>query len=210
MDDNTEKVTQVFDMYASAYEQRHMQVTTYHSSLDTFCNLLPHRKASLLEIGCGPGNITAYILSKQSSLDVFGIDLSPNMIELAKANNPSASFAIMDGRNIDQLNKSFDSIVCGFILPYISKEEVLQLIINANNLLSSEGIIYLSTMEDDYENSEIKGPSSGKGPSLKMYYYQEEQLLELLTNNGFKHLHTERHPIDGSEREDLVLIARKG
>lgn len=44
----------------------------------------------ILEIATGPGNVVKYILCKRPDFKIFGIDLSPNMIELAKQNNPQA------------------------------------------------------------------------------------------------------------------------
>ena len=40
------------------------------------CNLITKDKAKLLEIGCGPGNITKYLLSKRTDFNIFGIDTS--------------------------------------------------------------------------------------------------------------------------------------
>ena len=46
--------------------------------------LLYNPNSKIWEIGCGPGNITKYILSKLPDLNIFGIDIAPNRIELAK------------------------------------------------------------------------------------------------------------------------------
>jgi trans-aconitate methyltransferase len=56
--------------------------------------------ADILELACGPGNITQYIISKRSDFKILGTDLAPNMIELAKINNPSAQFQLLDSRDI--------------------------------------------------------------------------------------------------------------
>lgn len=45
------------------------------------------------------------------------------MIELAKKNNPTAYFDVMDSRHIGELTDSYDAIICGFCLPYLSDQE---------------------------------------------------------------------------------------
>jgi hypothetical protein len=42
--------------------------------------------------------------------------------------------------------------MCGFGLPYLSKEETENLISGSFALLKPEGVLYVSTMEDDYNN----------------------------------------------------------
>src|SRR5690606_3808601 len=100
-----------------------------------------------LEIGCGPGNITKYLLSKKPDFDILGIDIAPNMVELAKQNNPTAHFALMDCRQINQLDTKFDGIIGGFCLPYLTRVESEKLISDASDLLNDNGLIYLSFVE---------------------------------------------------------------
>ena len=85
---------------------------------DLICNAVIKNKATILEIGCGPGNITKYLLSKRPDFNIFGIDIAPNMIELSKINNPKANFAVMDSRNISTIETKYDAMVCGFCLLY--------------------------------------------------------------------------------------------
>jgi len=49
-------------------------------------------------------------------------------MSLAKQNNPSAHFAIMDCRQIKNLDTKFDEIIGGFCLPYLSQKESKELI----------------------------------------------------------------------------------
>ena len=78
---------QTFETWNKAawrYQDKFMDLNLYNDTYDLICNYLNRPNSKILEIGCGPGNITRYILSKRPDLDVFGIDIAPNMIELAK------------------------------------------------------------------------------------------------------------------------------
>ncbi|MES2761382.1 MAG: class I SAM-dependent methyltransferase [Bacteroidota bacterium] len=207
----TQQVKEGFDKYATAYQDRHMEESLYNETFDVFCDVIKKQNAGILELGCGPGNITQYLLKKRPDFKLLGLDLAPVMIELAKVNNPTAEFEVMDCREINSLNKTFDGIMCGFCLPYISKEETIQLINDSYNLLNPEGVIYISTMEDDYSKSGWKSSSDGKH-QMFMHYHQEDYIAAALTENGFKivELRRQDYPTtDGSKVIDLIIIAQK-
>jgi 16S rRNA A1518/A1519 N6-dimethyltransferase RsmA/KsgA/DIM1 with predicted DNA glycosylase/AP lyase activity len=46
---------------ASLYQDKFMDLDFYNESYDIVSDLLIQAKASLLEIGCGPGNISRYL-----------------------------------------------------------------------------------------------------------------------------------------------------
>lgn len=210
---NTSNVSHIFNKYANLYQDKYMNVDLYGETLDLFCDSIQANLAKILDIGCGPGNVTQYLLKKCSEFDVLGIDLAENMIELAQINNPHSRFQTMDCRKISQVPESFDGIMCGFCLPYLDQVEVTKLIKDASALLNKNGILYLSCMENDYANSGLQGPSSGEDEHIHMYYYQTQQLIELLNNHGFsviKSFQLDNPQQSNPSIKDLVIIANKG
>ena len=174
-----------------------------------FCNSIKKEKPEILELACGPGNITKYLLAKRPDFKILGSDLAPNMIELAKINNPTANFELMDCRAITSLSQKYDGILCGFGLPYLSKKEAIQFIKDAGQKLNKNGILYISTMEDDNSKSGFKTGSTGD----KMYqnFHQTDYLTKALEENGFNVIHLERKEyIHNNEKTiDLIIIASK-
>lgn len=184
----------------------------YNDTFDLFCDAVEKEDAHILEIACGPGNITRYLLKKRPNYKILGTDLSPKMIDLAKANNPMAEFRLMDCRDISKLEESYDAIMGGFCLPYLSKEESLKLIHDASELLKPNGVIYLSTMEDDYNKSGFKASSSGGPDKLYIYYHQADYLTNALKKYGFKILDLQRRAYpeeNGTSTTDLLILAKK-
>lgn len=208
--DKTKIAVEIFNKHAQRYQDKFMNVDLYKESFDVFCNAIKKENASVLELACGPGNITKYLLNKLPDLNILATDLAPNMIELAKVNNPKAKFEIMDSRELLSLKQTFDGIMCGFCLPYLSKEEAMQLIRDAYKILNDNGAFYLSTMEDDYLKSGFEKGSAGD--EIFMHYHQADYLTETILKNGFTIIDLQRkiYTPDGKPTvTDLLIVAQK-
>lgn len=191
---SSKNAASVFDQYVDAYEASNMDVSRYVEGLDRFCELLLAKgKGTLdvLELACGPGNITRVILNRCSQVQILATDLSPKMVARAKRNNPRAETQILDGLQIDELEQTFDAIICGFLLPYLSLKESTELLKKMFAILRGEGLVYLSTIEGDHEMSGLQASSDGKH-ALMMQYYSESQLRELIESTGFEVLEIDK------------------
>ncbi len=208
--DKTKQAVSVFDKCAQLYQDKYMDVSLYHDTLDTFCESITKQDADILDVACGPGNVTKHLLSKRQGYKILGIDLAQAMLELAKTNNPTATFELRDGREIAIIGKQYDGIVCGFGLPYFSKEEAMQFIADAAKMLVHKGVLYISTMEDDYSKSGLQTGSSGD--QVYMHFHEEGYLSAAMEKNGLTITSVQRikYPnADGSITVDLVMIAVK-
>lgn len=201
----------MWDKHALAYKTKFMDVDLYNDTYDLFCDLIKNPNAELFEIGCGPGNITKYILSKCPDLKIDGIDVAPNMIALAQENNPQAQFKVMDCRYIHTISKKYDAVLCGFCMPYICKDDCEKLIANSFNLLNAQGLFYFSAIEGDYTQSGFELSSNGQD-GMHVYFYSEHFFLETLSKNGFTCLTVKRKrysKADKTPETHLIIIAQK-
>ncbi len=207
-----DRYKETFDTWnnvASIYQGKFMDLDLYNDTYDYICNSVTKQKAKLLEIGCGPGNITKYLLTQRPDFDIFGIDIAPNMIELARKNNPTANFAIMDSRQIRSLDKKYDGIISGFCLPYLSQTESNELISNSYDLLNDNGIFYLSFVEGDPDKSDFKVGSGGR---VYFNFHNLDDLKIQLINTQFDDIKTFRVKYKTSETEfdiHTILTAKK-
>lgn len=187
-----------------------MDLALYDESYRKFCELLRPGRARVLDAACGPGNVSRYLMAQRPELDLLGIDLAPRMVELAREAAPSAQFAVHDCRHLADLEQRFDGIICAFGLPYLSPEEASAFIEAAAGLLDPCGVLYLSTMLGNSEDSGLDHCSTGD--PVYVNYHSEEHLTRLLEKLGFTLV--ERRLIDSpsvaSKRTtDLMLISRK-
>ena len=101
----------VFDEFAAEYAQRFEDIDGYLASIDRFCDLMILKNPQILELACGPGNVTKYIKQRFPDSDYLAIDLAPGMIDIAQQQIKGVDFRIMDVRKISTLDRKFDSII---------------------------------------------------------------------------------------------------
>lgn len=207
------KYTETFETWnkvASLYQEKFMDLKLYNETYDIICESISKKSASVLEIGCGPGNISKYLLSKRPDFRIYGIDVSSNMIELAKKNNPTAEFNVMDCRDINQLASKYNAVVSGFCLPYLSNEDCGLFIKSISNLLGENGLLYLSFVDGDYSKSGYQHGSSGD--RCYFYYHNLNHIKALLAQHSFSEIKTFNidYPKRNNEIEiHTIVIARR-
>jgi ubiquinone/menaquinone biosynthesis C-methylase UbiE len=208
--DKNKQAVELFNKLANLYTEKYMNVELYADSLDIFCELVENN-GSVLELACGPGNVTRYILEKRSDLKILGTDLAPNMLDIAREKNPNAVFMVMDCRDISKLNKTYDAVICAFGLPYLSKEEALKMISDLPKILDRHGLFYLSFMEDWNSKSGVQKGSTGD--ELFINYHEEGYITDALRKNGFDVINLKRKTYadaDAKPVTDLVILTKSG
>lgn len=207
--DRYEITFETWNKVAELYQEKFMDMDLYNKSYDLFCELILNPNAKVLDIGCGPGNITKYLLSKKPGWKILGIDVAAQMISLAKVNNPTADFEVVDIRNIDHLADNFDGLVAGFCIPYLSKPDCSKFISDCTLRLQNDGIFYLSFVEGDHEMSGYKTGSSGD--KAYFYYYEETWLLRELEAQDFKLIRVLQtdYPTGQTSEIHKMILAKK-
>ncbi|MBL7472028.1 class I SAM-dependent DNA methyltransferase [Robertkochia sediminum] len=209
-EDHYRETHATWDSIAGPYEELFMDLPIYDQTYVQFCELLPHAKASVLELGCGPGNIARRLLEIHPDLDILATDVAQNMIDLARKNNPSIRTQLLDCRYLDSLSGSFDGVVCGFTIPYLAAEDVANLIAHCSRLLNPRGVLYLSFVPGSNDRSGFISGSTGQ--RTYFYYHDRETVKEQLIQNGFNRI-TEEEIIyeraGGAIETHLVVHAQK-
>jgi 2-polyprenyl-3-methyl-5-hydroxy-6-metoxy-1,4-benzoquinol methylase len=168
---------------AELYQEKFMPLTLYDDSYNFLINHLNNKAPVLLDVGCGPGNISKYLKSKNPQIEVHGIDASPNMIHLAKNNIPDGFFSCTDIRNIDSVSGKYGVVTCGFVIPYLSPEDCNIFFKNCRRLLKTKGLIYLSFVEGDAKDSGYISGSTGNRTFFN--YYRAAEIKLALQKIGF-------------------------
>ena len=210
MDNRYRETFITWNRIAQQYEDAFMDLELYNDTYDVFCESIKNDNARILEIGCGPGNISKYLLTRNPSYNILAIDVSHKMIELAKKNNPNTECQVLDCRNITELQKTFDAIICGFTIPYLSKSDCSKIIYDCSGLLEEKGIFYLSFVAGHYKNSGfIQGSTDDR---VYFYFHNLERIKNELKENSFDIISLtdkEYQRADGSKEVHTIIIGRK-
>lgn len=92
----------------------------YHRQLASYYARLIPSTASVLEIGCGRGDLLAALPNR----DVTGVDISPRQIDAARAAVPHGEFHVQAGEELS-LNRTFDVIIISETLNYAADVQAL-------------------------------------------------------------------------------------
>ncbi len=110
MQDNTAKIKQFFDQRAPHWDDGETCPETTKRSLLAAIGI--RRGERVLDLACGTGVVTA-LLHEQSQAPVVGLDLSPNMIEIARRKYAQCDWATFVQADFitAQLDNPFDVVV---------------------------------------------------------------------------------------------------
>jgi SAM-dependent methyltransferase len=117
---------------ADWYDRAYTDIPTYHDHY-TRSNYYPlwtvivdrvrrDKLRRILEIGCGPGQLAAFLL-EQGVESYVGLDFSPTAIDLARQVAPRGHFVVDDART-SQVYTQFDhdAIICTEVLEHIQDD----------------------------------------------------------------------------------------
>jgi SAM-dependent methyltransferase len=96
---------------------------------------------TVLELGCGTGSFTRELA--RSGADVVAIDVSPELLEMARANSsaPNVQYQIQNAYALSYSEGTFDSVVGSSVLHHLEVEKALR---DAYRVLKPGGTIYFT------------------------------------------------------------------
>ena len=166
-----------YDKIAELYN-RDRHIFNNEPELSFFIELLP-RKARVLDVGCGAGFTAKFLVENNCS--VVGIDISTEMLKLARKRVPEVEFLEMDMSDLSFPTDSFDGIVSLYAIFHIAKEKHFSLFQNFYNLIKPRGIIFFSIGTDEWEGTE-----EYYGTKIFWSNYNSEKTLSLVKDAGFE------------------------
>ena len=97
--------------------------------------------SSILEVGCGPGHDSDFW--NNQGKDILGIDISPTMVDIAKANYPNVNFKVANLFDIE-IGRQFDVVWCSYSLLHIPIELFNKVLRKIHSLLNKNGFLFLT------------------------------------------------------------------
>lgn len=201
-------IKNIYEKYSSRFFDKIASLSNYEKTYDRLLEYLKDN-SSILDLACGPGNISKYLKDKYADPSITGIDFSERMLDLARKNIPDGKFIAGDVLDLE-MKEEYDSVIFGFGLPYLNIDEFENLLYRIKESLVDNGIFYLSFMDGDRSGFE---KTSFTGSDLLLtYYHPENAVRKLLSKHGFvitDEFVLDYKESDGSVTKDIVYISRR-
>lgn len=204
---NSNHVIDVYDRIAEEYARRYDPIESEDDLvfLNAFLGYVRPGEW-IADIGCGTGYSTGYFV--KHGMKAEGVDLSKNMIAIARRNYPNISFKVEDLRTYKPKG-IVDAVWAGYCLFHLTKDDFEQVLVRIRSYLKPGGVFGL-VMQEGSGESEIDEPLL---PGEKIYVraYTEAELEDLLKRSGFTIVDRRRKPplYEMEYRYDkLLLIAQ--
>jgi len=149
----------------------------------------------VLDIGCGSGLVAQHLITQGvNANNITGIDLSPKLLEEARARVPGATFIEASSDNFDLPNESFDLVTSNMVFHYLNDGQLKQSLDLIYKTLRPGGTLFFVDADPDYSEEtrrpenvnrwlEIPTPWGGTAPWFSRDPY--ELLLDTTYYAGF-------------------------
>lgn len=189
-----------YDTYDRTRIDREGQAEAFDAIGERYDEAFPHKEGQLaaggwlaaelpagsrvLDIGCGTGLPTARQLV-EAGHQVLGIDLSPEMVRIAKTEVPAGDFWVLDLADLESADVGkFDGVAAFFSLLMLPRDEIPVALRMVHGLLRPGGLLSLSMVEADVDDYSI--PFLGN--HIRVSGYLREELREIVEDAGFEML----------------------
>ncbi len=164
-------------------------------------------RGRVADVGCGPGQIARYL--RDNGADVFGIDLSPEMVRIAAKLNQDIEFCIGDMRHLDLANASLAGIVAFYSLIHFDAPDLERALREFRRAIRDSGVLLIAFHIGDHTLH--VDDMWGQSVSLDFHFLLPDAVVAALESSGFRVTEwTERDPYEGAEHESrrCYLFAR--
>lgn len=189
LEDKSKIAIQTYEKIAKSYSDQYFHDLSDASHIDLFLEKLP-AAASVIDIGCGPGQFSQYM--QQKDYAVLGIDASREMLEIARRKAPGAEFKHMDMRRLDIADESADGLLVAYSLIHIPTIELRSTLKGFLRILRAGGYMLLITQKG--EADQVVGTPLGKDHQMFFNFFTQERLREELEMCDFEIISQEEKP----------------
>jgi SAM-dependent methyltransferase len=159
------------------------------------------------DIGCGPGHVSGYL--SEQGVSVVGIDLSAEMVAVARQLNPGLSFQVGDMRQLDLPDAALAGVVAFYSIVHFDPAELAAVMLEMRRILAPGGLALVSFhIGDQVVHVE---DLFGARVSLDFRFHIPRDVVEALRSAHLEVIeHVEREPYKGAEHPSrrCYLLAR--
>ncbi len=174
--------------------------------LGAFAELVEPHLGVVADIGCGPGRVTDHLDSL--GLEIFGIDLSPEMVAVARRAYPRLRFDVGSMTDLALADGSLGGVVAWYSIIHTPPQLLPSVFAGFHRVLAPGGVLLLAFQVGDEPRH--LSHAYGHDISLEAYRLPPDGIVRMLTAAGFTHeARLIREPGDREKSQQAFLLARR-
>jgi SAM-dependent methyltransferase len=203
-----------YDAIAPAYAERFPDWPADSTPLDralvaAFAELARGRApAPVADLGSGPGYITAHLHTL--GVPVFGVDISPRMVALARRAHPELRFHVGSMTSLDLPDETLGGIVALYSIIHIPDDHLATAFAEFHRVLVPGGHVLLGFQSGGTDDHLRLTERFGQEISLDYYWRTPDTVADALTKAGLRlQASVLREPLGEEKRPRAFLLAHR-
>jgi len=182
--ETTRSIRESYDRLAEEYTRRIADELQHkpldRELLDRFAKQTKGR-GDVCDMGCGPGHVARYL--RDAGVSVFGLDLSPNMLEQARKLNPDILFREGNMLSLDIPDRTLAGVTAFYAIVNIPRQSLPLVFREIWRVLQSRGLLLLAfhTGNEVLHEEELLGQKI----SMDFLLFQPSEIRPDLEKAGF-------------------------
>ena len=166
-------------------------------------------RLAVADLGCGPGHVTAYLHSL--GLHASGVDLSPEMIALARRTHPGPRFDEGTMTDLNIADGALGGVVAWYSVIHIPPARQPRVFAEIRRVLAPGGHTLVAFQVGD-DQLDHRTEWFGRAVALDRYWLRPDRVADLLVRAGFEiRARMIREPDGPAEKvQRAYLLARVG
>lgn len=134
------------------------------------------------DLGCGPGKVTAHLAAL--GVQVFGVDLSPRMVALARAAHPELRFTTGSMTALDIATGELGGVLAYYSTHHTPPRHLPAVFAEIHRTLAPGGVLMLAGHVGEGEHLRPAGAYGGHPVSYESYLLPPDRIAGLLAEAG--------------------------
>lgn len=172
---------QMAQVYTDHVSLEMTEPSIVRSALELFAHQVQQQGPGLVaDVGCGPGHITDFL--SELGLDIFGIDNSPALLDIARAAYPEIHFETGQLASLPVDAGSLQAVVCRHALIHTPADLVPAALAEFARVLAPRGLLFLSFFGAEAPSTHGRGFDHAVTTA---YELDVDTMATLVSNAGF-------------------------